>query len=83
MTIMHKDIAINGSKVWRQMGNHLFVIHADLCTVYEGVSYDRFAMDTVKETGKTYVVTKADTWNTLADRFFGTPQAPDFNKVLA
>lgn len=83
MTIMQKYVAINGSKVWRQMGNHLFVINADLCTVYEGVSYDRFAMDTVKETGKTYIVTKDDTWNTLADRFFGTPVAPNFKKAAA
>lgn len=83
MTTMHVSVAINNSKNWKQMGNHLFVINSDLVSVYEGVSYNRFALETVKDLNTTFIVTKSDTWNTVADRFFGTPTAPDFRKVLA
>ena len=53
-----------------------------MVSVYEGVTYDRFAMETVKDLGVTFLITKNDTWNTVADRFFGKPKAPDVTKVI-
>ena len=76
MTIMNKWIAIGESKNWKQLGNHLFVINSDMVSVYEGVTYDRFAMEAVKDLNVTFLITKNDTWNTVADRFFGKPKGP-------
>lgn len=83
MTTMHVSIATEGSSTWRQMGNHLFVIYGDMVKVYEGMTYNRFALETVKDLEKTYLITEADNWETIADRFFGTPVAPNFNKAVA
>lgn len=69
--IMATQIAIGSSKVWKQMGNHLFVINADMVNVYEGFGYTGFAMTTVKELHKTFLISNADNWDTIADRFFG------------
>ena len=80
---MNVSIAIEGSSTWRQMGNHLFVIYGDMVKVYEGVGYNRFALETVKDLNKTYLITEADNWDTIASRFFGTPVAPNFNKAVA
>lgn len=83
MTVMNKYVAIGTSNTWKQLGNHLFVVNGDLVSVYEGVNYDRFAMETVKDLNKTYTITSRDNWDTIADRFFSTPVAPNFNKAVA
>ena len=82
MTIIDINLLKEGADTVRQFGNHVFARTADLVSVYEILTYERYEPKTLKDLDTTYMIAKNTTWDELIDRFFGRPTAPDFNKVL-
>ena len=66
----------------KKFGNYVFAQTADLVSVYEILTYERYEPKKLKELGTTYTITNSTTWNELIDRFFGAPKMPRFDKVL-
>lgn len=79
---MSIEVAINGAKSYRQLGNHLFVIHSDVASVYEITDYVNYEPKVVKDINKTFTITKNDTWQSLENKFFGDPTPPVFGSNL-
>ena len=82
MTTIDINLLKESANTVRQFGNHVFARTADLVSVYEILTYEKYEPKTLKELGTTYVITDNTTWDDLTDRFFGAPNAPDFSKVI-
>ena len=82
MTIIDIDLLKEGADIIRQFGNHVFARTADLVSVYEILTYEKYEPKKLKDLGTTYTITNSTTWNELVDRFFGAPTMPRFDKIL-
>ena len=82
MTIIDIDLLKEGADIIRQFGNHVFARTADLVSVYEILTYEKYEPKTLKDLDTTYTITDKTTWDELADRFFGEPTIPSFDKII-
>ena len=82
MTIIDIDLLKENADIVRQFGNHVFARTADLVSVYEVLTYEKYEPKTLKDLDTTYMIANGTTWDELADRFFGEPTMPRFDKIL-
>lgn len=82
MNTINMQLLKETSDITRHIGNYVFAIKADIANVYEVVTYENYEPVLLKDLQKSYLVTKSTTWDKLYDKFFGTPQQPNFIKVL-